>query len=375
MPVGARAQSKPPANPAAKPTAKPPAPRPPTASLPLQPLKEARTQFIAFDASAFPYRGVIPDSNRPFLDAQAGPRRGHTTSRGDVFWEDTTYSDRRSLLFLPQGFNPQLPALIILYLHGNGATLERDVRDRQSVVRQLADSGQNAALVAPQLAVDAGDSSAGNFWRPGHFAKYLDEAAERLMRLFGDRRAGAVFNAAPVIIVAYSGGYLPAVYSLARGGAEHRVRGVMLMDALYSDEPKVAAWLAARWRTAFLLSAFTESTRGENATLKHLLAARRISYSEGLPATLVPGTVAFVATGGLEMHGDFMTRAWGPDPLRQALTMIPGYPRVPPPPPPKPAPKPLAKPLAKPVAKPAAKPAAKPSTVRAKSSPPKRRVP
>jgi hypothetical protein len=28
------------------------------------------------------------------------------------------------------------------------------------------------------------------------------------------------------------------------------------------------------------------------------------------------------------MHGDFMTRAWGPDPLKQALMMIPGYPRT-----------------------------------------------
>jgi hypothetical protein len=28
------------------------------------------------------------------------------------------------------------------------------------------------------------------------------------------------------------------------------------------------------------------------------------------------------------MHGDFMTRAWTTDPLKQALTMIPGYPMV-----------------------------------------------
>lgn len=376
MPVGARAQSKPPAKSAAAPAPKPPAPPPtrPRAPLPpLQPLKEARTQLIAFDASAFPYGGIVPDTKKPFLDIREGSRRGHTTMRGDVFWEDTTYSDRRSLLFLPQGFNPQLPALIVLYLHGNGATLERDVRDRQSVVRQLADSGQNVALVAPQLAVDAADSSAGNFWRPGHFAKFLDEAAERLMRLFGDRRAGAVFNAAPVVIVAYSGGYLPAAYALDRGGAAHRVRGVMLMDALYGDEPKFAAWLAARWRTAFLLSAFTESTREDNATLKHMLAARRISYSEGLPVSLAPGTISFVATGGLEMHGDFMIRAWGPDPLRQALALIPGYPRVPPPPKPK-TPNPSQTPNpGQTQAKPSSNPNPKP--VRAKSVPPKRKVP
>ena len=30
--------------------------------------------------------------------------------RGDVCWEETTYSDRRSLLYLPPGYNPQRPA-------------------------------------------------------------------------------------------------------------------------------------------------------------------------------------------------------------------------------------------------------------------------
>jgi len=316
MPQAVRAQSKSPAKPAARKPVPPP------------PLKEAKTQLIAFNASAFPYRGLVPGPNKPFLDARDGKRRGHTTLRGDVFWEDPTYSDRRSLLYLPQGFNPLLPSLIVLYLHGQGAMLERDVVLRQSLPRQLAESGCNAALVAPQLAVDAADSSAGNFWRPGHFAAYVDEAAERLMRLYGDRRVGRNFNAAPVVIVAYSGGYLSAAYALERGGAAHRIKGVILMDALYGEEEKFTAWAAARRRFAFLLSAYTESTRDENATLQGLLAKRRIPYTRSMPTALTPGTVAFVSTGGLDMHGDFMTRAWGVDPFRSALAVIPGFSRT-----------------------------------------------
>lgn len=304
---------------------KKPAPPPPVGP---QPLKEAKTQLVAFNASAFPYRGVVPDSRKPFLDAQDGKRRGHTTLKGDVCWEDTTYSDRRSLLFLPAGYNPQLPSLIVLYLHGQGATLERDVQARQAIPRQIAESGQNVALVAPQLAFDAPDSSAGNFWKPGHFAAYIDEAAERLMRLYGDRRVGAHFNASGVVIVSYSGGYVSTAYALAHGGAVHRIKGVILMDSLYGDEDKFAAWAAARRRFAFLLSAFTESTREDNAILQALLGKRRIPHATGLPTTLTPGTNAFVPCGGWEMHGDFMTRAWGPDPLKQALTMIPGYPQT-----------------------------------------------
>lgn len=338
MPMAAHAQTKkpkpgpkpkqkaPPRAAAAKP--KPSAAKPPPSTPKPQASTEPKTQLVAFNASAFPYRGTVPDTGKPFLDVQNGKRRGHTTLKGEVCWEDATYSDRRSLLYLPPGYNVQLPGLIVLYLHGQGATLERDVQARQGIPRQIADSGQNVALVAPQLAYDAPDSSAGNFWKTGHFATYIDESAERLMRLSGDGRAGAHFNASGVVIVSYSGGYVSTAYALAHGGAVHRIKGVILMDSLYGDEEKFAAWVAARRRFAFLLSAFTESTRQENANLQGMLGKRRIPYTSGLPTTLTPGTSAFVPCGGLEMHGDFMTRAWGPDPLRQALTMIPGYPQV-----------------------------------------------
>ncbi|HZQ01622.1 MAG TPA: alpha/beta hydrolase [Reyranella sp.] len=298
------------------------------------PLKEAKSQLIAFNASAFPYRGLVPDTRKPFLDVRQGRRFGHTTLKGDVCWEDTTYSDRRSLLYLPAGFNPMLPFLIVIYLHGQGATLERDVMVRQGVPRQIAESGQNIALVAPQLAYDAADSSAGNFWKRGHFARYIDEAAERLMRLYGDKRVGPKFNAAPVVVVAYSGGYVSAAYSLERGGAVYRVKGVILMDSIYGEEEKFAAWIATRRRFGFLLSAYTESTIEGNGNLQALLTKRRVPYSaSGVPKSLTPGTMAFVPCGAWEMHNDFMTRAWTADPLKQALAMIPGYPQTPPPPP------------------------------------------
>jgi hypothetical protein len=303
--------------------------KPPAAALPPglgpQGLREAKLDLVAFDASAFPYTGTVPDTNKPFFDARNGRLRGHTSLRGDVYWEQPTYSDRRSLLYLPPGFDVQRPSLIVLYLHGQGSMLERDVIARQAVPRQVADSGLNAALVAPQLAVDAGDSSAGNFWRPGHFANYIDEAAERLMRLSGSPNAGSAFNRAPVVIVAYSGGYVATAYALDRGGAGHRIRGVILMDALYGDEDKFAAWIGPRRRQAFLFSAYTDSTKDENATLQGLLDKTRVPYLRGLPPSLAPGIVAFAGCGGGDLHGDFVTRAWRPDPLKHALSLIPGY--------------------------------------------------
>ena len=77
--------------------------------------------------------------------------------------------------------------MIIVFFHGNNATLSRDVIARQQIVRQLADSGLNAVLVAPQLAVDAQDSSAGRFWSPGGFAAFLERGADEAWRALSQR--------------------------------------------------------------------------------------------------------------------------------------------------------------------------------------------
>ena len=332
MPTVARAKTTKQARPAPKKVvpakAAPAKPAPAKAAPALPPVKEAKTQIIAFNASAFPYRGIVPGANKPFLDVKQGKRLGHTTLRGDVCWEDQTYSDRRSLLYLPGGYNPALPGLIVLFLHGQGATLERDVIGRQGIARQVSESGQNVALVAPQLAYDAADSSAGNFWKPGHFSTYIDEAAERLMRLYGDKRAGPHFNASPVVIVSYSGGYVAAAYALERGGAPYRVKGVVLMDSLYGEEDRFTAWIATRRQTGFFVSAYTDSTHEDNAKLQAMLTRRRIPHADALPRNLSPGTTTFLSCGGAELHGDFMTHAWGQDPMAQALAMIPGYPQT-----------------------------------------------
>ncbi|TPQ45134.1 hypothetical protein C2U72_27060, partial [Prosthecomicrobium hirschii] len=164
---------------------------------------ETLTRIVPFETAPFPYRGTIPGTGKPFLDVERDGRLGHTAPRGGVYFEDRTYADRRVLLSIPRGFDPARPALIVLYLHGNEARLDRDVRDRQGVARQVAASGLNAVLVAPQLAVDALDSSAGRFWEPGHLKLFLEEAAVQLARLHGDPVSAQRFATAPVVIAAY----------------------------------------------------------------------------------------------------------------------------------------------------------------------------
>ena len=232
----------------------------------LAPLATAKTALVRFENSPFPYRGEVPEKNRPFIDTVDGERRGHASPRGGVYWEDLTYSDRRSLLHIPKGFDPRRPALIVVFFHGNEAMLTRDVRDRQQVPRQVAASGLNAVLVAPQFAVDALD-----FKRRPVLADRCVHAVSRR----GRRAPGAAlrrrpparrFERAPVVIAAYSGGYHPAAFILQSGAVDGRLCGVILLDGPFGDLEKFADWLARR-TPAFFVGAYGKSSREENAVL------------------------------------------------------------------------------------------------------------
>ena len=286
----------------------------------------AKVELASFENSAFPYHGLIPNyqetgKSRPFLDVDDNGRLGHSSPRGGIHWEDQTYSDRSVLLAAPQSFDPGRPGVIIVFFHGNMATLSRDVVARQQIVRQLTDSGLNAVLVAPQLAVDAQDSSAGRFWAPGGFAAFLSEADAKLGELYPNARGA--FRRMPVVIVAYSGGYLPAVYSLAVGGDQGRVRGVVLLDALYGERDKFVRWVEGPGRNAFFVSAYSPSSRAGNEAIRAELEAGGIQTVSGLPATLTPGVVAFVDAGSVD-HNDFVTSAFGGAPLRDIISRIGG---------------------------------------------------
>jgi hypothetical protein len=293
----------------------------------LAPLSASKTALVPFELSPFPYRGNTPEKNRPFLDVQDGERLGHNSARGGTYWEDQTYSDQRVLLHIPKGFDPRRPALMIVFFHGNEATLNRDVRQRQAVPRQVTESGLNAVLVAPQFAVNALDSSAGRFWEPGVFSQFVNEAGERLTQLYGDERARGTFHAAPVVIAAYSGGYNPTAFILQGGRVDDRLRGVLLFDALFGEQDKFADWLARR-PPAFFVSAFGKAARDDNATLERILTERGVSFQKTLPANLARGSVAFVAAGDEVSHNDFMTASWVNDPLKVMLRRITGFSRT-----------------------------------------------
>jgi hypothetical protein len=279
---------------------------------------------VEFETSPFPYRGDIPGEDKPFMDTVTGNRYGHTSPRGSLHWEDENYSDRHSLLYLPKGFDLSRPALIVVFFHGNRARLMRDVYARQQVPRQLAATRLNAVLVAPQFALDITDSSAGRFWQPGVFKQFLAEAARHLAGLYGDPCEQSKFDAMKVVLVAYSGGYDPAAYALHVGGANDRMFGVVLLDALYGETEKFDEWIDERG-SAFFFSAYSSSSEAENLALRRSLAARHIDVSPPKPLRLTERSVTFLATGPGIPHNDFMTQAWVRDPLTVVLSGIEGF--------------------------------------------------
>ncbi len=293
----------------------------------IPPLKAPRSALVEFDVSPFPYEGNVPRTSRPFFDVtDEDGRRGHSSARAGVLWEDSTYSDKRALLFMPKGFDVRRPGIIVVFLHGNRATLERDVGGRQRVAAQIAEANVNAVLVAPQLAVNANDSSAGRFWESYGFARFIGEAGAHLAQLHGDKRTRKTFATLPVVIVAYSGGYVPAAWALHKGGSDARVIGVLLLDALYGEVDKYADFIG-RHPKAFFVSAYTSSSARGNESLQQYLAERDHPFATTLPPR-VEGTVAFLRTSGAE-HEDFVTRAWTEDPIRDVLERLSGYARDP----------------------------------------------
>jgi hypothetical protein len=269
----------------------------------MSPVKEAQTRLIGFDSSAFPYSG-------------RNPRTG-----GGSYAEGSRYSDNRVLVHVPTGFDVKKPGVIVVFFHGHGATLERDVRDRQLVPQQISESGVNAVLVAPQLAYDAADSSAGKFWERGGFKRFMAEAAEKLAKVYGDARAAKAFAKMPVVIVAYSGGFVSAAYCLQVGGLGSRVRGVVLLDALYGEMDKFSSWIAGN-RSAFFVSAYTHYTKRRDDELARILKDKGIAVARELNGPLKPGTVAFLGTPEGLRHRDYVTMAWTEHPVKDVLTRL-----------------------------------------------------
>ena len=280
------------------------------------PSARAKTGIVPFETSPFPFDGrPLPGQDKPFFDVEKDGRRGHTSPRGGgIYWEDATYSDRRRASAHPQGLRSD-PAGTDDHL---SPRQPGDARARRA--RPPAGAAAGGAI-GPQCGAGGAATrrrcpglDGGRFYEPDHFRRFVEEACVAACQAPRRRARRRRVRCAARGDRRLQRRLLPdGMDRCAIGGLGDRLRGIILLDGLYSDFDKFADWIAAR-ESAFFLSAHSRSSRDENAAFQRLLTERSIDFATELPARLSPGSVTFVGTGDEVVHRDFVTSAWVPIP-------------------------------------------------------------
>ena len=138
--------------------------------------------------------------------------------------------------------------------------------------------------------------------------------------MYGDPHSAFTFARMPIVIVAYSGGFGPTLSVLDRGGVRSRVRGLVLLDALYGGIDKFADWITYN-RSTFFVSSYTPHTARHNDYLERLLRERSVPYSSELRGNHLQGMVAFLPAGDVS-HRDFVSHAWADYPIKDILVRM-----------------------------------------------------
>jgi hypothetical protein len=254
--------------------------------------------FIARLKNApFPIRRNDDGTGRRFfteVDRETG-KRVRIARNGKRYSEDFYYSDPSVLFHVPRHFDRNKPFRIVVYFHGDVTVLEPDVVGESRLIAQVDASHTNTILIAPQLAYAAVDSYPGKLVWPGGLARMLDEASGILARAMG-RRFGRRVARAPVVLIAFSDGYLGLAKALspADGGRRlvDRIEGIVLLDAIFGELPLIDGWLKEHERRVFLVGLYGRLSRPMTLRLMHRWDKRHMRYGEFLPEHIRPGTVA-----------------------------------------------------------------------------------
>ena len=131
----------------------------------------------------------------------------------------------------------------------------------------------------------------------------------------------------PIVIIGYSGGFLPTAWSLEVGGVTNRVRGVVLLDAVYGELDKFASWIENN-RSGFFVSSYTRYTRPHDRELMSMLREKGITVTESMDGPIRPGSVVFVQTRDGITHRSYVTQAWTEHPIREVLVKMAATPAL-----------------------------------------------
>jgi hypothetical protein len=208
---------------------------------------------------------------------------------------------------LPATFDASAPFLLCVFMHGTGGRVPFEDHIRKAIA-QIASSSTNSLLVAPRF----GDGcDPGAFGTTAGFSSFVAELRAVLPSVLPSTRvADHAAAQAPIVLVAFSGGWKPlkAVLTclLAGGKADpvaNRVTGILLLDSIYGrlSSAGVVAWQKIRRARTALLSIYGRDT-GDNAPAsnRELIETLEATGPVLTPASwtelkdFAPGTVAFL---------------------------------------------------------------------------------
>src|SRR5262249_52738850 len=126
---------------------------------------------------------------------------------------------------------------------------------------QMGRTARNALLIAPQLPKKIADGRPGKLAAPGASAAFLGEARDVLAKKLGfDALFAGAFDAAPIILMSYSGGYRAATCVIdSKSGVPSRVKAVFMLDSLYGNAGTVEDWIKASKGGSIFLSLARQS--------------------------------------------------------------------------------------------------------------------
>ena len=209
---------------------------------------------------------------------------GHTY-HGQFFSAQEHYSDSTVAMFVPKGFRDTRQIAFVMHFHGWNHTVAGTVPEYK-LIEQFAGSGKNAILIVPQGPYNAPDSFGGKLEDPNGFARFMDEAVQKL------RADGVLTNAnseiGSIILSGHSGGYHVMAAILDHGGLPDKIREVWLFDALYGSTENFVTW--QKNEQGRLLDIYTDhgGTREETEKLMASCKTNSTPFFAGEDTNIVP---------------------------------------------------------------------------------------
>jgi hypothetical protein len=279
------------------------------------------TFMVSLANAPFPLSGNDADPQFfDFVDPKTS-ERFRTTRTFERLSEKDHYRDSTVLFNVPTRFNPNKPFLYVVFFHGNRSDVQQCLKDYR-LDEQIESSGKNVVLLLPQLAKNASDSSPGKFSRKNVFRGFMREAAQALSQKVGKRHLRPL-EQAPILLAAFSGGYKPLACTLDRGGVASRIKGVLLLDALYEDLYIFGKWLLNPTGGGIFMNIFADGSACEEKTetLARFLRDHRIPFKEEWPKRGFPKKPIFLISSSFE-HMRIPTEGPPREPLAALLRSL-----------------------------------------------------